>query len=86
MVLLELRVCRQNGKRFVLGLGNQHAIEGIAMMIGEGIDVKRVRLFNGQRQHAFLMQAARHVAGWGLRQDQFAQPALDGDFPGASSR
>ena len=28
VLLLELRVCRQNGKRFVLGLGNQHAIEG----------------------------------------------------------
>ena len=82
MVAAEEGVGGHKGEFFDLGLGDEDAVEGVAMVEGEFMGVQRV--CHGERQRLDILQA--HLRGdeqvGREGQGKFAEGILDADLPG----
>ena len=64
------------------GLGDEHAVEGVAMGTGEGTGAGGFGHRNRQFLEALGGYCSGNVGGDGVGVRQFADPMLGGDFPG----
>ena len=69
------------GEVFALSLGNQHAVEGVGMMLRQLPNRKRVLKGDCERAESLAFEFARQDLGERFPKFQTARCGLDTDFP-----
>ena len=76
-----MRIGCDDGKTFFDCLGNEYAVERVAVMHRETFEREQMVQIEGQSSDLILSQSADHVGTSGLRKIQLSQLHLNQNFP-----